>query len=100
MFVPETFKESNPDVLHALIQSHPLATWVVLTDDGLEVNHIPFVLDCRSGQHGVLQGHVNRANTIWKKMHTDQNSVVVFQGPENYITPSWYAARERASCGA
>lgn len=95
MHVPNKFKETNVETLHTLIRSHPLGTWIAPTgnENEFDVNHIPFVLDNTHGEYGVLQGHVNRANPIWKSLVTEKNSVVVFQGAETYITPSWYASK-------
>jgi len=41
-----------------------------------------------------LAGHVARANPIWKSFSKDVASVIVFQGPQTYITPSWYPSKQ------
>ena len=87
MYMPPHFAETDPAVLKALIRAHPLGTWVVPDGGTLIVNHIPFLLR----DDGVLVGHVARANDVWKKLGAE--SVVVFQGAEAYITPSWYATK-------
>jgi len=94
MYVPKIFAETDTDVLHSMIRSHPLGTWIAPTDDELVVNHIPFVLENAYGAHGVLRGHINRANPIRKSLSTTKNSIVVFQGAETYITPSWYPSKQ------
>ena len=93
MYIPEHFEERDLAVLHALIQSHPLGTWVTEVDGQLVVNHIPFVVDATRGPFGMLVGHVARANEVWKTVSTQVESVVVFQGPQAYITPSWYLTK-------
>ncbi len=94
MHVPNKFKETNVDVLHDLVQSHPLGAWIVSKDDELEVNHLPFALDKTQGEFGVLKGHVSIANPVWKSLPTTKESIVVFQGAEAYITPSWYPSKQ------
>ncbi len=94
MLTPNIFKETDLDVLHGLIGSHPLGTWITSKDDALDVNHIPFVLDAADGEYGVLRGHVNRANPVWKLLPTSKESIVVFQGAESYISPSWYPSKK------
>ena len=42
---------------------------------------------------GILKGHVARANTQWRDFRPDTEALVVFQGVERYITPSWYATK-------
>jgi transcriptional regulator len=91
MYLPQPFQESNVATLHALIRAHPLATWVTQTQGNLVVNHIPFLLDAERGESGTLVGHVARANPVWRAL--EQESVLVFQGADAYITPSWYEAK-------
>ena len=93
MYLPKQHEESNLSVLHALVRSHPLGTWVTQGNDELLANHIPFLLDPTRGERGTLVGHVARANPVWQSFSSTVNSVVVFQGPETYITPSWYPSK-------
>jgi transcriptional regulator len=94
MFVAQPFKAQDLTVLQDLIRAHPLGTWVSVTPSGLDVNHVPFLLDPTHGPNGALLGHVARANPIWQSFSRDTPSVVVFQGPETYITPSWYPSKK------
>lgn len=93
MYVPHHFEENDPGVLHALIRAHPLGTWVTLAGGELIVNHVPFLLDAETGPCGVLAGHVARANPVWQSFSRETDSVSVFQGPEAYISPSWYPSK-------
>lgn len=90
MYAPSHHEETDISVLHSLVKSHPLATWVTQGDGELVANHIPFLLDPTRGDFGTLTGHVARANRVWQSFSTTVNSVLVFQGVETYITPSWY----------
>lgn len=94
MYIPVHFEEHDQGVLHALVRSHPLGTWVTEAGGQLVVNHIPLILDSTRGPFGTLLGHVARANTIWRTASRQVESVVVFQGPQAYITPSWYPAKQ------
>ena len=91
MYMPAHYEETRPEVLHALVRSHPLATWVVQGADGLSVDHVPFLLDPSRGAHGTLIGHVARANPVWQRLGA---SVAVFQGAQAYISPSWYPSKQ------
>ena len=92
-YLPAHFAETNPDRLHALVRAHPLGTWVVQHDGELLVNHIPFLLDADRGEHGTLVGHVARANPVWQALVGSQSSVVVFSGPQAYVSPNWYPSK-------
>lgn len=76
-----------------LIEAHPLGAWVVSSDNGLIANHVPFLLDRSRGSLGTLLGHVSRANPVWRELLASGQSVVMFQGPQAYITPGWYPGK-------
>ena len=80
--------------MYALIAVHPLGTWVTQGEGGLIADHVPFLLDRDAGEHGTLVGHVARANPVWRTLGQGMESLVIFQGVQSYITPSWYAAKQ------
>jgi len=93
MYIPKAHEETRTDVLHDLIKTHPFGSIVTLGQAGLNVNHIPFLIDPSKGEHGTLRGHVARANPIWQDFSNHTESVVIFQGPDAYISPSWYPSK-------
>jgi len=93
MYLPQQFEETRLEVLHELIRSHPLGTLVILTGSELSGNHIPFLIHCNQGDKGTLCGHVSRANPTWKQLESPIEALAIFQGPESYITPSWYPSK-------
>jgi len=93
MYIPSPFAENDPAVLHALIRAHPLGTWVTTNGEELVANHVPFLIDAKRGPHGTLIAHVARANPVWRTFSTTVRSLVVFQGVNTYITPSWYPSK-------
>lgn len=93
MYTPTHFKEERPELLHQLVREHPLGLLITLGDQGLEANPIPFLLDVDASGQAVLRAHVARANPVWKDARTDINALVVFQGPQAYISPNWYATK-------
>lgn len=96
MYLPAHFEETDSAALHALIRAHPLGAWVVQSGDaGLAANHIPFLLEAQRGAFGTLVGHVARANPVWHALDGGggADSLVMFQGPQSYVSPSWYASK-------
>ncbi|MCP5200392.1 MAG: FMN-binding negative transcriptional regulator [Gammaproteobacteria bacterium] len=93
MYLPKHHEEDRIEVLHKLIRSNPLGTWVAVGDGELIANHIPFLVDPCRGEFGTLIGHVARANPVWKATQSPIASVISFQGPQAYITPSWYPSK-------
>lgn len=94
MYVPKYHAMPERQALHAHIEQHPLGAWVCTVGDQLVANHIPFVLDREYGNHGRLLGHVSRANPVWRALAQGAPSVVMFMGPNAYITPSWYPSKQ------
>jgi len=90
MYIPPLHRFSDPAAMLALVDAHPLGAWVCAGADGLLANHVPFLLDRHRGACGTLVGHVARANPVWRQLDAGLPSVVMFQGPQAYISPAWY----------
>ena len=88
MYLPKHFAEDDVAKMHALMRAHPLATLISHGPDGLNANHIPLLL-----ADGKLQGHVARANPLWKVGNVAGEVLVIFHGHESYISPSGYATK-------
>jgi transcriptional regulator len=90
LYLPTYFQESRPEVLHALMRARPLATLVATSDSGLIANHIPVETLADPAPHGLLRGHIARANPLWREYRADAPALAIFQGPQVYISPSFY----------
>ncbi len=92
MHCPSMFREERLDVLHDLMSTHPLATLITAGSNGLMANLIPFTLHV-GGKHGILRAHLARGNKQLDALREGAEALVVFQGPECYVTPSWYPSK-------
>ena len=93
MYTPPLFKEERVDVLHDAIRRTRLATLVTLTADGLIASHVPMLLDPDPAPYGTLIGHLARPNP--QARGATGEALAIFQGPEAYITPSWYETKRQ-----
>lgn len=93
MYQPPHFREERLDVQHALIRNHPLGLLISSGEDGLIANPIPFRLAKESHGLGTLQAHMARANPQWRALAKGAEALIVFQGADHYITPSWYETK-------
>jgi transcriptional regulator len=94
MYRPPAFREDRLEVLQALIESHRLATLVTHGPGGLLANLVPFTLDRARGERGVLRAHLAGANEQLADLGAGAEALVIFQGAESYITPSWYPSKQ------
>jgi len=94
MYNPRDFRQQESAVLHGLIRGRPLATLVVQGSDGFDAVHVPLLLDPAAGDHGVLRGHVARANPLWRAATEEGcTALAIFHGPQAYVSPSWYPSK-------
>lgn len=93
MYLPKHFEERDPERLRSFIARSPLGTLVTQTESGLDANHIPFVFADTGSTAGTLHGHIARANPLWREVLRDATALVIFQGPDSFISPSWYPSK-------
>lgn len=95
MYIPAPFAESDLDTLHAFMAAHPLATVVTSSPaHGLSATPVPLFVDRAAGRYGRLEGHVARANPHVGRVRDGDDALVVFTGPDAYITPAWYPSKQ------
>ncbi|MFN8573746.1 MAG: FMN-binding negative transcriptional regulator [Gemmatimonadaceae bacterium] len=95
MYTPSSFLERDLPTLHDFIEAHPLATLVTKDSvTGFQATPLPLILDRSVAPLGVLLGHVARANPHAKlDTAVPVEALVMFNGPDAYITPAWYATK-------
>jgi transcriptional regulator len=94
VYIPPHFREDRIDVLHDAIRSAGPATLISMTPDGLFASHAPLLLDPEPAPFGTLIGHLAKANPHVRLADPAVQTLVIFQGPNGYITPSYYAAKK------
>lgn len=93
MYQPPHFRETDLDAQHGLIVGHPLGLLISTGAGGVLANPIPFILYADEGPLGTLRCHMARANAQWQALQQNPEALIVFQGTQHYITPSWYAQK-------
>lgn len=92
MYLPEHFEEAHSERLLGLIAANPLGILVVNGPNGLDANHIPFLIDQASGAKKLL-AHVARANPLWQEASDGDEVMVIFRADDAYISPNWYPSK-------
>ena len=93
MYVPDFFSESDNKKIAQLIQTYPFANLITQSDAGMEANSLPFLLHT-SDECWILKGHIARANVLWQQPALASSCLVIFQGPQHYISPAWYPDKD------
>lgn len=93
MHVPSAFREDDLAALHETMRAARLANVVTATAEGLKSTPLPLFLVPEEGPYGTLYGHFARANPQWK-LEAIGEAMVLFMGPEAYISPSWYPSKQ------
>lgn len=95
MYQPPHFREDRLAVQHALIRAHPLGLLITAGPGALQANFVPMLVDdSEASDKGTLRAHLARANPQLRELAAVDECLVVFQGPQQYITPSWYATKQ------
>ena len=92
MHLPDHFRVEDVAEMHALMRGRPFAALVSAGPSGLYGSHLPTVLK-DEGPNGVIECHLARANPHWKDLAAGGEAMMIFQGPEGYITPNWYTTK-------
>jgi transcriptional regulator len=92
MYTPPAFRDEDLDGLRAAIRAAALANFVTATAEGPLATPLPLYLDAGEGEHGVLYGHLARANPQWRAAPIGPG-LAIFMGPDAYVSPGWYATK-------
>ena len=94
MYTPKAFEVTDLPLLQAAMKQSELATLITTTPQGLVATHLPLLLDETRGEYGTLTGHVSRANTQWRESDPEAEALIIFLGPDTYVSPNWYPAKQ------
>ena len=92
MYQPNHFRIDDLPLMHALVRARPFAALVSGGSAGLFATHLPTVLKS-DGRFGLIECHLARANPHWKDLAQSSEALMIFLGPEGYVTPNWYPSK-------
>ena len=87
MYIPEYFREKNEDQIFAFLQANAFGQLISHVEGRLFCTHLPMLL---ADDRKSLLGHLAKANPQWQEL-MGQEVLVTFQGPHDYVSPSWYS---------
>ena len=95
MYLPEHFLEKDIDEIKRIIKEFPLATLITSSTNGLEANHLPFLVDFKNNAPQTLLGHIAIGNLIYKNIRNNEEVLVVYKAEDSYISPNWYPSKKK-----
>lgn len=90
LYIPKAHLVEDRKLLHDFMEDYAFVD-LVTAAPGIRVTHIPVLLDRTSGPYGTVYGHIARNNPQSETFDGRQQAVIVYRGPNSYISPSWYA---------
>ena len=88
MYIPKYFSITDREEILAFLKGNSFGQLVSLVEDKLFSSHIPFLF---SEDNLSLLCHVAKNNPQWNNIE-EQEVLVTFQGPHDYVSPSWYTS--------
>jgi transcriptional regulator len=90
MYISHYYREENLKKVADFISEHDFAT-LVLSQDGLPVaSHLLTEFETSADGTWLVNGHLARANKLWRAFEPAKEVLLIFGGPNTYISPTWY----------
>jgi transcriptional regulator len=89
------FAARDAAATQGVMRDYPFATLITTRAPEPQISHLPLLFHVAPAPKGELIGHMARANPHWRQF-ADGPTLAVFQGPHEYVSPSWYAEPEKA----
>lgn len=93
MYIPPAFRQSDLPALQAQIAASGLTTLISVGANGPIVSNLPIIFDPNAGQHGLIAGHLARANPQWRESDLSIPAIAIFMGADAYVSPSYYPSK-------
>ncbi|HEU0295788.1 MAG TPA: FMN-binding negative transcriptional regulator [Anaerolineales bacterium] len=89
MYISKLYREEDRAKILEFLKQNEFAT--VATYDGEKPTASHLLMEVvEEGQNLLLNGHMSKANPLWKTFEKNSEVLVIFQGPHTYISPTWY----------
>jgi len=95
MHIPSKFKQNNNSQLMAIMREYPFATLITNSEVGVEATHLPVIVKESEGKCTIL-AHIARANKLWQSVKEGSEILLIFNGPNCYISPNYYPTKKES----
>jgi transcriptional regulator len=89
MHIPKLYREEDREKVLEFLRQNEFATLVTYDGEKPTASHLLMEV-VEDGEKLFVNGHMSRANPLWKTFDKNPEVLVIFQGPHTYISPTWY----------
>ena len=89
MYISKLYREEDRVEIVEFLKQNEFATLV--TYDGEKPTAIHLLMEVVDEKEELfINGHMSKANPLWKTFEKNPEVLIIFQGPHTYISPTWY----------
>ncbi len=89
MYISKLYREEDREKILEFLHQNDFATVVSYDGERPVASHL-LVEVAEDRDKLFVNGHMSRANSLWKTFESNAEVLVMFQGPHTYISPTWY----------
>jgi transcriptional regulator len=89
MYTPKLYREEDRSKILQFMQENEFVILVCHDAQRPVAGHL-LVEVLEEGERLLINGHMSKANPLWKMFEHNAEVLVIFQGPHTYISPTWY----------
>jgi len=89
MYIHKLYREEDREKILEFLQQNDFATLVTYDGEKPTASHLLMEI-VEEGEKLFVNGHMSKANPLWKTFEINPEVLVIFQGPHTYISPTWY----------
>ncbi|MBF6607449.1 MAG: FMN-binding negative transcriptional regulator [Flavobacterium sp.] len=90
MYIPDIYKNEDPEQIRGFLRKFSFGILVNRNYGKFWATHTPMELEQDENGKEFLYGHISRENPQWQSFASGEEVMAIFNGPNSYISPSWY----------
>jgi transcriptional regulator len=89
MYIHKLYREENREKILDFLRQNDFATLVAYDGEKPIASHLLMEI-VEEGENLFVNGHMSKANSLWKMFEKNPEVLVIFHGPHTYVSPTWY----------
>ena len=89
MYISKLYREEDRVKILEFLKQNEFAALVTYDGEKPVASHLLMEV-AENGEKLFINGHMSKANPLWKTFEKNAEVLVIFQGPHTYISPTWY----------